>query len=268
MSSNKSVFESKRWKSTMGFIYGIGAAVVIVGALFKITHWPGADLMLIVGLLTEAAIFLISAFEPVHMDLDWTLAYPELAGMETKEKKVEKKATGSISQQLDKMLEEAKVSPELISSLGTGLKSLGDNVAGMADVTSAATVTNEYTASMKQATSSVSQINDSYQRAIEAVNGLASASTNSTEYAKQMDAITKNLASLNQVYEMEIAESNNHLKTINSFVTNLSGVVTSLQETESQAKSISGEIGSLSKNLASLNTVYGNMLAAMNVSRN
>ena len=72
MSQKKSVFESKRWKTIMGFIYGIGAAVVIVGALFKITHWPGADVMLIVGLLTEAAIFLVSAFEPVHMDLDWT----------------------------------------------------------------------------------------------------------------------------------------------------------------------------------------------------
>ena len=79
---SKSFFESKKYKTTMNFVYGIGAAVVIVGALFKILHLKGADIMLSVGLLTEAAIFVISAFEPVHMDPDWSLVYPELAGGE------------------------------------------------------------------------------------------------------------------------------------------------------------------------------------------
>lgn len=269
MSGKKSVFESKRWKTIMGFIYGVGAAVVIVGALFKILHWPGADIMLIIGLLTEAGIFLISAFEPVHMELDWTLAYPELAGVEATTKKAEKKAVGgSVSQQLDKMLEEAKVSPELISSLGTNLKSLSENVSGMNDIAHAATATNEYAQNVSKASQSASAINDSYARAIEAMNGLSSASSNTQEYAKQVDMITKNLSSLNQVYEMEIAESNNHLKAIGSFVGNLNNVVTSLSETEATAKAITGEISSLSKNLASLNTIYGNMLSAMNVARN
>ncbi|MSQ78958.1 MAG: gliding motility protein GldL [Flavobacteriaceae bacterium] len=261
MSSKKSVFESKKWKTMMTFIYGVGASVVIVGALFKILHWPGADLMLIIGLLTEAGIFLISAFEPVHMDADWSLVYPELAGMEGKKK-------GTVSQQLDKMLEDAKVTPDLISSLGTNLKSLGDNVSQMNDLSSAASATNEYAQNVTKASSSVSAINESYLKAADAMNSLASAGSNAGEYGNQMDKITKNLASLNQVYELEIAESNNQLKSISTFVTNLNGVVTSLQETESQAKSIAGEIGSLSKNLASLNTIYGNMLAAMNVSRN
>ncbi len=261
MSSKKSVFESKKWKTMMTFIYGVGASVVIVGALFKILHWPGADLMLIIGLLTEAGIFLISAFEPVHMDADWSLVYPELAGMEGEKK-------GTVSQQLDKMLEDAKVTPDLISSLGTNLKSLGDNVSQMNDLSSAASATNEYAQNVTKASSSVSAINESYLKAADAMNSLASAGSNAGEYGNQMDKITKNLASLNQVYELEIAESNNQLKSISTFVTNLNGVVTSLQETESQAKSIAGEIGSLSKNLASLNTIYGNMLAAMNVSRN
>ena len=261
MSSKKSVFESKKWKTMMTFIYGVGASVVIVGALFKILHWPGADLMLIIGLLTEAGIFLISAFEPVHMDADWSLVYPELAGMEGEKK-------GTVSQQLDKMLEDAKVTPDLISSLGTNLKSLGDNVSQMNDLSSAASATNEYAQNVTKASSSVSAINESYLKAADAMNSLASAGSNAGEYGNQMDKITKNLASLNQVYELEIAESNNQLKSISTFVTNLNGVVTSLQETESQAKSSAGEIGSLSKNLASLNTIYGNMLAAMNVSRN
>ena len=77
---SKSFFQTKKWKVIMNFIYGAGASVVIVGALFKILHWPYANLMLIVGLLTEAGIFLISAFEPVHQDIDWSLVYPELGG--------------------------------------------------------------------------------------------------------------------------------------------------------------------------------------------
>jgi len=268
MSNKSSFFQSKAGKKIMGMIYGIGASVVIVGALFKITHWPGADLMLIVGLLTEAFIFLISAFEPPHEDVDWSLVYPELAGMETKEKKEKKAVGGSVSQQLDKMLEDAKVSPELISSLGSNLKSLGDNVASMTDVTSVSVATSNYAENVQKASQSMANVNESYMKAIEAMNGLASASTNSQEYAKQMDSITKNLASLNQVYEMEIAESNNHLKTINSFVGNLSNVVNSLSETENTAKQITNEISTLGKNLASLNNIYGNMLSAMNVSRN
>lgn len=267
MSGKKSVFESKRWKTIMGFIYGVGASVVIVGALFKILHWPFADLMLIVGLLTEAGIFLISAFEPVHMELDWSLVYPELAGVETSGKP-EKKAVGTVSQQLDKMLEEAKVGPELISSLGTNLKSLSENVSGMNDLAHAATATNDYAQNVSKASKSASAINDSYVRAIDAMDGLASTSSSTHEYAKQVDMITKNLSSLNQVYEMEIAESNSHLKAISSFVGNLNNVVTSLGETEAQAKTITSEITSLSKNLASLNTIYGNMLSAMNVARN
>lgn len=264
MSNKTGFFESKAGKKIMGMIYGLGAAVVIVGALFKITHWPGADLMLIVGLLTEAFIFAISAFEPPHQDIDWSLVYPELAGMETKDKK----SKGSISQQLDKMLEDAKVSPELISSLGTNLKSLGDNVASMSDMTQVSVATSNYAENVQKASQSMVSVNDSYMKAVEAMNGLTSASSNSQEYAKQMENITKNLASLNQVYEMEIAESNIHLKTINSFVSNLSNVVNSLSETESTAKQITSEITTLGKNLSSLNSIYGNMLSAMNVSRN
>lgn len=264
--SNNSFFERKSTKKVMGFIYGVGASVVIVGALFKILHWPGADIMLIVGLLTEAAIFLISAFEPPHQDPDWTLVYPELAGMEPTKK--EKKPTGTVTQQLDKMLEEAKVGPELIQSLGTGLKSLGENVSQMSNISAAAVATDKYTENVNKAAQSINGINESYTKAVDAMNSLAGSASGSKEYAHQIDLITKNLASLNQVYEMEIAESNNHLKSISSFVGNLNNVVTSLQETESSAKAISGEINSLSKNLASLNTIYGNMLSAMNVARN
>ena len=73
--------ESKGWKNFMAKLYGWGASIVIIGALFKIQHLPGSGFMLTIGLGTEALIFFFSAFEPVHEEIDWTLVYPELAGM-------------------------------------------------------------------------------------------------------------------------------------------------------------------------------------------
>jgi gliding motility-associated protein GldL len=256
-----SFFESMKFKKIMGKVYGFGASVVIVGALFKIMHWPGANPMLILGLGTEALIFAISAFEPIHKELDWTLVYPELAGLDDGNNN---KAKGTISQQLDKMLEEAKVGPELISSLGNGLKSLSDNISGLRDLSSAAIATDEYTQSVKQASTSINGMNSSYAKAVEAMTGMVNASEGSKEYGSQIERMTKNLSSLNSVYELEIAESNNHLKSINEFVGNLSKVVTSLSETQGQAEQFRSEIGKLSTNLTALNNVYGNMLAAMN----
>ncbi len=264
MSSSNSFFESMAFKKIMAKVYGFGAAIVIVGALFKIMHWPGANPMLILGLGTEAIIFFISAFEPLHKETDWTLVYPELAGIETedKNKNINK---GTVSQQLDKMLEEAKVGPDLIQSLGNGLKALSDNVGDLKDLSSAAVATDKYTKNVETASNSLQGLSTSYSRAMDAMSGMVTASEGSKEYGQQIDKMTKNLASLNSVYELEIAESNNHLKSINEFVGNLSKVVNSLAETQGQAESFKTEIGKLSNNLTALNNVYGNMLAAMNV---
>lgn len=118
------ITQGKKWKNFMAKLYGIGAAVVIVGALFKIQHWPGAGPMLVVGLGVEAVIFFFSAFEPPHEEVDWSLVYPELAGMHDDDDSEghghgSKRVTGgngTITQELDRMLEEAKIGPELASS--------------------------------------------------------------------------------------------------------------------------------------------------------
>ncbi len=255
--------ESKGFKSFMAKAYGIGAAIVIIGALFKILHWPGADLMLMVGLLTEAAIFFISAFEPPHQEPDWTLVYPELAGLESKEKKLTNK--GSITQQLDKMLEDAKIGPDLISSLGNGLRTLSDNVSNLKDLSTAAVATDTYTKNVTEAANSLTGINTSYSKAVTAMESMVNASEGSREYGAQIEKMTKNLSSLNSIYELEITESNNHLKSINEFVSGLSKVVNTLNDTNANAEHFKGEMDKLNKNLSSLNGVYGNMLAAMNV---
>ena len=193
----------------MNFVYGIGAAVVIVGALFKILHLIGADLMLSVGLLTEAAIFVISAFEPVHMDPDWSLVYPELAGGEPTEKK--KSTGGSVSQQLDSMLAQAKIGPELIESLGTGLTSLSSNVKEMANLSNAAVATNEYAESASKAAKNMSSIADSTAMVSDSMGnfsaGLQGALTNisatesaTAEFSSELNKLNRNLSNLNSIY--------------------------------------------------------------------
>lgn len=206
---SNSFFESKKFKTTMNFVYGIGAAVVIVGALFKILHLKGADLMLSVGLLTEAAIFVISAFEPVHMDPDWSLVYPELAGGEPTAK--QKSAGGSVSQQLDSMLSQAKIGPELIESLGTGLTSLSSNVKEMANLSNAAVATNEYAESASKAAKNMSSIADSTAMVSDSMGnfsaGLQGALTNisatesaTAEFSSELNKLNRNLSNLNSIY--------------------------------------------------------------------
>ncbi len=218
---SKSFFESKKWKKTMNFIYGFGAAIVIVGALFKILHLPGANLMLSVGLLTEAAIFAISAFEPVHSEPDWTLVYPELAGGEPTQRKSSNSGS-SVSQQLDSMLSQAKIGPELIESLGTGLTSLSTNVKEMANLSNAVVATNEYA-----------------------------------------ESATKAAHNMNSIAESSTVVSDS----LGSFSSSLSGVLTNITATEQATAQFKEEINSLNKNLASLNSIYGNMLSAMGGNR-
>lgn len=194
---SKSVFESKKWKKFMGMAYGVGAAIVIVGALFKIMHWKGADAMLIIGMGTEAIIFLISAFEPVHEELDWTLVYPELAGMEG-EDKGSKKSSGSVSQQLDKMLAEAKIGPELIEGLGSGLRSLSENVGNMADLSGATVATKEYVENIQKASTSLMGMNSSYSRAVDALNSLAENADAFKSSTSQLSGVSETLASFDR----------------------------------------------------------------------
>jgi gliding motility-associated protein GldL len=208
MSSN-SVFESKKFKIIMSYIYGWGASIVIIGALFKIMHWPFANAMLIAGLGTEALIFFVSVFEPIHAEYDWSLVYPELAGMEPTEKKP--KNTGTISQQLDKMLAEAKVGPELIGSLGSGLQSLSDNVKEMASIGNATVATNEYTANIGKASKAIESISSSSNEISSSmasfaggltnmVNNLSATANDSAEFKDNLGKLNKNLGSLNSVY--------------------------------------------------------------------
>lgn len=259
----------KGYKNFMAKLYGLGASVVLVGALFKIQHWEGAGVMLTIGLLTEAVIFFFSAFEPLHEETDWSLVYPELAGMhDPSSSKEKKKKADPVAQALDKMLSDAKVGPDLIASLGTGLKTLGENTAKMSDLSNASVATNEYVKNVSAATKSVGELSASYQKASQAMSGLSTASDDVKMYNEQVQLAGKNLGALNAVYELQLQDSNSHLKQTSKFYEGINQLMANLNESLDDTKKYKDEVSKLAKNLSSLNTVYGNMLSAMNLNPN
>nr|WP_185965540.1 gliding motility protein GldL [Flavobacterium zepuense] len=192
----------------MNMAYGLGAAVVIIGALFKLMHWPGASEMLIAGLGTEAFIFALSAFEPIHKELDWSLVYPELAGGDAKKKEVKKEnpaeAQGLLSQKLDNLLKEAKIDGELMSSLGNSIKNFESAAKGIAPTVDSISSQKKYSEEMSTAAAQMESLNSLYKVQLDSAARNAEANKviaeNATKLQAEMTAMTKNIASLNNVY--------------------------------------------------------------------
>lgn len=267
---------SKAWKNFMAKLYGIGAAIVIIGALFKIQHWPFAGLMLTVGLLTEAIIFIFSAFEPIHEDPNWELVYPELALGHSDEldhdalpvaKGGRNVGGNGITDQLDKMLEEAKIDGELLGRLGDGMRRLGDNAAQLSSVTTAAAATDSYVNSLQAASQKVSSLSEAYERASVSISGLTSTTAEGESFGEQMQKVSKNLAALNNVYELQLKGSTQHLEATEKFQSQVTEMMHNLSASTEDTKLYRENMALLSKNLTDLNTVYGNMLKAMTINK-
>ena len=261
---------SKSWKNFMKYVYGWGAAVVIVGALFKLQHYPGSGPMLVLGLGTEAIIFFLSAFDPTHEDPDWSLVYPELAedySGGTRGVPGEGGSGLSSTQELDAMLEEAKIGPELIESLGAGLRNLSETASNMNTLGDASSATNNFVESVQGAAENVNQLSDSYHNAAEALTGLSVSNEDGATYAENLKKVSDNLASLNSVYEMQLENSTNQVNVSGQMFENMQTLVDNLNDSVEDTKRYKENIAELSDNLESLNTVYGNMLSAMNVNR-
>jgi gliding motility-associated protein GldL len=209
-------------KKTMNFAYGMGAAVVIIGALFKITHFElgplTGTLMLSIGLLTEAAIFALSAFEPVDDELDWTLVYPELANGKAKTKivKVESApadAQGLLSQKLDAMLKDAKIDGELMASLGTSIKNFESAAKGIAPTVDSIASTKKYSEELTLAAAQMESLNSLYKIQLQSASRNAQineeVAENNLKLKDQMQSLTSNLSSLNNVYGGMLSAMNN-----------------------------------------------------------
>lgn len=267
---------SKSWKKFMAKLYGIGAAVVIMGALFKIQHYPGASLMLVIGLTTEAIIFTFSAFEPIHEDPKWELVYPELALGDSDDLDKDalpvssrgRNAGGTgVTEHLDKLLEEAKIDSDLIGRLGDGMRRLGDNVSQLTSVTTAAAATDSYVNSLQAASVKVSSLSEAYERASVSISGLTSTTQEGESFGEQMQKVSKNLSALNNVYELQLKGSTQHLEATEKFQQQVTDMMQNLSASVEDTRLYKENMAMLSRNLTDLNTVYGNMLKAMTISK-
>jgi len=245
---------SKQTEKLVNVIVCMGAAIVIFGAWEKITHQKLANFFLTAGLITEALIFTVYAFLPPPGSEMHALAeaLPKLAG------------TGNPAlDKFDKMLQEAEITPANLGRLSEGFKKLGTSVDQIKDVSSAVAATSDYTAKTKEATAALDTMKGAYQNATTTIGHFNAAAESTKQFHEQVQVLNKNLGSLNAIYELELQDTNNHLKAMNSFYGNLVQASQAMQSSVDDAKKTQEQIALLAKNLGSLNHVYGNMLSAM-----
>ncbi|MPQ48063.1 gliding motility protein GldL [Marinifilum sp. N1E240] len=304
--------QSPKWKKMMGYVYGWGASVVLIGALFKIQHYPYAGELLTLGMSVEAIIFFFSAFEPPHEQPDWSLVYPELIGLEPKEQMVK---GGGVQveglEQLQQLLEKISVEPDKLSHLSQGLAKLTNATESLSNLSAASDATDGYIQSMQKASESVGefsgkyvdstqQLSDSAQKLSASYEDTASTiensgkdfagkvnesgdnllnsyqkidqslqtdfgkiTENSSNYNSSMESMNKNLSSLNAIYELQLKESNQQMDNAKNLHQDLDKVLQTLTATLDNAQTYRKETEQLNTNLSALNTIYGNMLSAM-----
>jgi gliding motility-associated protein GldL len=285
--------QSSGWKNFIAKLYGLGASVVIIGALFKIQHWPFSGTMLTIGLCTESIIFFFSAFEPLHEEVDWTLVYPELAGVPEEEGELPAHgkhrggggggggyvgggAGSAALAKFDEMLEKAEITPDLFQKLGGGMKKLSEataNMNAMGDVSAAST---KYMNTIKTADESLGKLADSYQSTAKVINETGSNYKNIADslsvievggksYQQQLESLNKNLSALNAAYELQLKGAGEHNKESDALYKGVQSLMKDLADSAGDTKKYREQVSKLSDNLTALNNVYGNMLAAMNV---
>ncbi|TCK67266.1 protein involved in gliding motility GldL [Winogradskyella wandonensis] len=199
---------AQKGKRTLtNFVYGMGAAIVIVGALFKIQNWPLGSELLTIGMIVEALVFAWSAFEKQEDELDWSLVYPELEGGSAKAKKAKedpKDAEGLLSKKLDSLLKEAKIDGELMASLGDSIKNFEGAAKNLNPTVDSMAAQKKYSEEMSLAAAQMESLNSLYKVQMEAANRQAAineeAVENATKLKEQMQSLASNLSSLNGVY--------------------------------------------------------------------
>ena len=242
---------SRSTEKITNIIVSVGAAVVIFGAWAKILHLSFADMMLTIGLLTEAGIFLVYGYLA-------TQGY----GLSDHGHEPAAKGTPALAS-LDKMLQDAEITPASLKSLSENFQKLGGTVSGLKDVTDVVKSTGELGTKAKEAAATLSGMKDAYQQAAASAASFNSAAESTKNFHEQVQSMTKNLGSLNTIYELELQDTNNHLKVMNKFYGNLAQASESLMGSVEDAKKAHVQISTLAKNLGTLNNIYGNMINAM-----
>jgi gliding motility-associated protein GldL len=264
--------QKKKFKITLDAIISWGATVVIIGAMFKILHLPYGAIIIGVGLTVEALLFFIMGFVPPHKDPHWEKVYPQLSedfvgiaiDMSKPVKLNELEIKGSAG---GGGFPDLKIGDDVTAKIKEGLENFSNKVGAISNAADATIATNEFAANVKTAASKASGLSSAFEQATAGVAEISAASQGSKEYHNQINNLGKNISALNAVYELELQDSSAHLKSMNKFYANLSQTMSNFNESMDDSKQFKDEVAKLSKNLSSLNAVYGNMLSAMNQPR-
>ncbi len=261
----------KGLEKIINIIASAGAAVVIVGALYKILHLEGANQMLMIGMGTEAVIFILfavlAAISKSEKQYEWEKVYPELSPEYQGElPKISPRGTSTgsgLTAKMDEALANAKITPEVFDNLGKSLKSLTASVSKIGEISDASIATTEYAKNVKAAATAIGEMNKAYGVTLTAMNEMSSAAQDAKDYRAQFQKITQNMSALNAVYELELQDTNKHLKAMNAFYTNLTSAMENMADASKDTQQFKQELAKLTNNLTSLNTIYGSMLSAM-----
>ena len=275
LSGFQKFLKSKKYKTFMAYLYGWGASVVMIGAYFKLTHIPGADLMLAIGLGVEAVIFFMSAFEPVHMEYEWDNVFVELEEDWDGVQKTQFATSGSVKNvsaptdveeaMLSKMFEKMNVSEDTFKKLGRGIDKLAENAGQMADISNAMAATTNYATAMDRATKSIADFSNAYVQTNQKLSDSLGKLDFSALDANTIRKVANSMQSLNSIYELQLqgaeqtsAASKKLTETMNKYMDNLNA-------SSQNAGQLNQQLTQLSQRLTALNNVYGGMLSAMNI---
>lgn len=250
--------------------------------------------MLILGMGTEAVIFFLSAFEPLHIEWDWSLVYPELAGMKGEEALVGEEAPkgATVTEELDRMLAEAKIGPDLVQRLGKGMENLADSANSLNNMTTAVAATDKFVTNMDVAAEAVNDLSAAYKRTTDSINhdfdlsksyseslkGATAAVTSlssiyqetaqtlrtgDTSYVDELKKMASSLSSINAMYEIQMQNSTSQLEATKEVQERMQSMVANFAESAEGVLKYKEQVDALTRKVAELNNVYGNMLAAM-----
>ncbi|MGC4101631.1 type IX secretion system motor protein PorL/GldL [Ferruginibacter sp.] len=247
-------YKKRTFLTVIDVLVSAGAAVIIFAAWAKLTHKSYADVMLTTGMWTETAIFLVYAaiewIKPKHHEEDDDIPEVAVAG------------TNPLLS-MDKMMQEADITPANLKKLGDSFNKLGGTVANIADVSDVVKSTSDFGAKTKEATAAIGSMSAAFTSSAATMASFNNASESAKGFHEQVQGLTKNLSSLNTIYELELKEANNHLKSLNNFYGKLNEASATMMASVDDASKAKEQIGALANNLGKLNSVYGNMLNAM-----
>ena len=266
---------SRKFKTFMGYLYGWGASVVMIGAYFKLTHIPGADFMLALGLGIEALIFFMSAFEPQHVEYAWDNVFVELEEDWDGKTKTQFATTGAASSKgnitdaedamLNKMLEKMNVSEDTFKKLGKGIDRLAENAGQMADISNAMAATTNYANAMDRATKSISDFSTAYVQTNQKLSDSLGKLDFSALDANTIKKVASSMQSLNSIYELQLQGAEQTSAASKALTETMNKYMDNLNASSQNAGQLNQQLTQLSQRLTALNNVYGGMLSAMNI---